>query len=71
MNENEQKLKPCPFCGGKAKIIVIEKGVKSIVVCTTYYCGIRRHSYNNGDTDENAAIRLATAWNRRVNNDGE
>lgn len=62
----DNKLKPCPFCGGKAEIQVVEKGVKSIIYCTTYYCGFMRRSFNNGDTDENAALRLATAWNRRT-----
>lgn len=62
-------LKPCPFCGGKAKIFVIEKGVKSVIYCLTPSCGFHRHSYNNGDTDEHAALRLTTAWNRRVGED--
>jgi hypothetical protein len=61
-----EELKPCPFCGGKAKITVIEKGVHSIISCQTYYCGFERHSFNNGDTDENAALRLTLAWNRRA-----
>ena len=64
MEHNE--LKPCPFCGGKAKIVVVQKGVKSLITCTTFYCGFMRESYNNGDTDENAALRLTTAWNRRA-----
>ena len=59
-------LKPCPFCGGEARIVVLKKGFKSIIVCMTRECGFRRHSYNNGDTDENAARRLIAAWNRRV-----
>ena len=63
MKSNDLKL--CPFCGGEARIIVVEKGIHSIIECTT--CGFMRHSFNNGDTDDNAALRLATAWNRRVN----
>ena len=59
-------LKRCPFCGGEARIVVLKKGFKSIIVCTTPECGVMRHSYNNGDTDENAARRLTVAWNRRV-----
>ena len=55
-------LKPCPFCGGDARIIVL----KSIVVCTTPGCGCGRHSYNNGATDETVAQKLIAAWNRRV-----
>lgn len=64
-SDEKEELKPCPFCGGEAKIQVIEKGVKSIIYCTTPECGFMRHSFNNGDTDENAALRLKTAWNRR------
>lgn len=62
-----EELKPCPFCGGDARIIVLKKGFKSIVVCTTPECGIMRHSYNNGATDETVAWKLISAWNRRVN----
>lgn len=60
------ELLPCPFCGGEARIIVVEKGVHSIIQCTTSYCGFMRHSFNNGDTDEYAALRLTTAWNTRT-----
>lgn len=61
-------LKPCPFCGGEARIVVLKKGFKSIIVCTTPECGFRRHSYNNGATDETVAMKLTAAWNRRMNN---
>ena len=62
-------LKPCPFCGGDAIIVVLKKGFKSIVVCTTPGCGCGRHSYNNGATDETVAQRLIAAWNRRVSDE--
>lgn len=62
----QAELLPCPFCGGEARIIVVEKGVHSIIECTTHYCGFMRHSFNNGDTDEHAALRLTTAWNTRT-----
>ena len=61
-------LKRCPFCGGEARIVVLKKGFKSIIVCTTPECGFRRHSYNNGATDETVAMKLTAAWNRRMNN---
>lgn len=66
MNE---ALKPCPFCGGDARIVVLEKGYKSIITCTTPECGFMWHSYNNGDTDETAAQRLRAAWNRRASDE--
>ena len=61
-------LKRCHFCGGEARIVVLKKGFKSIIVCTTPECGFRRHSYNNGATDETVAMKLTAAWNRRMNN---
>lgn len=64
-----RELKPCPFCGGKARIIVVKKGFKSIIECSTPQCGFMRHSFNNGDTDEHAALRLTAAWNRRANDE--
>ena len=30
-----KELKPCPFCGGYAEIVVLKKGFKSIIYCTT------------------------------------
>jgi hypothetical protein len=62
-----KELKPCPFCGGKAIILVVVEGEQSVITCTTPYCGFSRYSFNNGDTDENAALRLTIAWNRRAN----
>ena len=56
---------PCPFCGAKAEIDVVKKGYKSIISCKTHWCGFLRHSYNNGDTDVNAARRLLSIWNTR------
>lgn len=60
------ELKPCPFCGGTAKIVVIEPGVRSMIHCTNHTCHFERISWNNGDTDDHAALRLATAWNNRT-----
>ena len=61
-----RELKPCPFCGGKGKIIVVQKGITSVITCTTSYCGFMRRSFNNGETDEDVALRLTNAWNRRA-----
>ena len=61
-----EELLPCPFCGGKARIIVIEEGDRSIVTCTTSYCRFSRYGFNNGDTDERVKQMLTIAWNRRA-----
>ena len=60
------ELKPCPFCGGKAKLYVHD-GVR--VLCTK--CGATSMSledyYNGLDIKSNAVRDVIAAWNRRVN----
>lgn len=51
-----EELKPCPFCGGKAK--VMDMGYPHWVYCTN--CGAKVHG---GTTDEIDSIE---AWNRRT-----
>jgi len=53
-----QELKPCPFCGGKAKII--KDPIK--IGCTNNNCMICVHTIPNLQLED--AIE---AWNRRVN----
>lgn len=55
MSEHEEKLKPCPFCGGKAVTNIDETG-KYKVFCTS--CIAKTDTYTN----ETYAIQ---AWNRR------
>ena len=57
MSEHEEKLKPCPFCGGRARIGTDgEEG--HTVFCTS--CKVETNIY----ADERTAIE---AWNRREN----
>ena len=73
MNE----LKPCPFCGGEARVYVAEGGV--CVMCVegfTKNCACRTgwysdDSYINGmdgwrKAEKTAVERAIEAWNRRV-----
>ena len=58
----EPTLKPCPFCGGKAKIM--KMGYPHWIYCLD--CGARVHGRVVGEKEgEEASIK---AWNRR---DGE
>ena len=52
-------LKPCPFCGGEARMM--DMGYPHWVYCKT--CGARVHGGKYGDEGEQAS---ADAWNRRV-----
>lgn len=58
------ELKPCPFCGGKAKLIYI--GFMSVVKCQK--CGafgeVVPDYYEQGDGKTEAI----EAWNRRADN---
>lgn len=65
-------LKLCPFCGSPVEIIVIQTGVglRSAIRCKSLDCYLAYPggftAWHNGDTEEHAELRLATAWNRRA-----
>lgn len=63
MKDNE--LKPCPFCGGEAKVI---EGYDSMVGVNVYYieCCNCRATFYNGNSNKNKEIEK---WNRRVENE--
>ena len=53
------ELKPCPFCGGKAKVIKTYEGMRW-VVCDDCLC----------ETDLfNTDVKAINAWNRRADNE--
>lgn len=54
-----EKLKPCPFCGGEAK--VMDRGFPHWVYCTKCYAKV-----HGGTRDEKDSIE---AWNRRTNDE--
>ena len=62
------ELKKCPFCGGKAAVVVID-GVK--VLCPT--CGAQTDSFIDPVTEiypgYNSVQRVVDAWNRRARDD--
>lgn len=58
-NEDCQKLRNCPFCGGEAFLLKMDDHgfILFSVVCKACHAG------TNGKVQENRAIE---AWNRRV-----
>ena len=65
-----KELKPCPFCGGEAKI---EHSYKfgsttrySLVKCQNYECGIEG-KWIMESTSYASDERAIKAWNRRAN----
>lgn len=66
------ELKPCPFCGGKAHIKIIDhdshgkESYKVIISCGTWNCGVKREFYWF-NTEEQAIKVSAEIWNNRVN----
>ena len=59
------ELKPCPFCGGKARLFV-SNGVR--VLCPE--CGATTRILVDSERIETSAVEdVIKAWNRRKNND--
>jgi len=58
------ELKPCPFCGGKARLFV-SNGVR--VLCTK--CGVTTWTAVDSERVGTSAVEdVIEAWNRRKNN---
>lgn len=69
-------LKPCPFCGGKAKFVFQPKYFEPYrnagIWCQNRECLIYVwHRFDNSISDERAKEMLAELWNRRANNEAD
>lgn len=65
MDQHQEGLKPCPFCGSEAALVLESKdpncaSTDCMAFCSSKDCGASLGIYE----DETAAIR---AWNRRTN----
>ena len=60
------KLKPCPFCGGRAEVWETSWGGR-IIKCQGCKVLFALQGVGNADIDD----RIREAWNRRINNEKE
>lgn len=64
-----EELKPCPFCGGKAKIYATTTGTCP-KHCKHYcYCGkcfASGQSFSDFENDGSSVFKAIEAWNRRI-----
>lgn len=60
------ELKPCPFCGGKAKIFAFSDGG---ICVKCLYCWCQTHTWSDYSISEaekeSAFERAVDSWNRR------
>lgn len=56
---NREELKPCPFCGGKAKLIKVDNGY--YVQCVDLNCKTRTQTHVRSE-----AFAVIDIWNRRL-----
>lgn len=78
------ELKPCPFCGGEAKMICLSSvndtdGISKIFQIVCDHCDTKQDAFkisaiirNNGtfEFDNTGKVKAIEKWNRRVNDNG-
>lgn len=64
-NMNDQKLKPCPFCGGKAEVSVNAQTLSTKVCCKHCEVVMKRSFKGSKEIKELLINLIANEWNRR------
>jgi Lar family restriction alleviation protein len=63
---NNHELKPCPFCGGEAKIRTSVSCYKSYAWGECVKCKASTKSIYDIDNDGSFVFKAIEAWNRRA-----
>lgn len=71
-----EELKPCPFCGGEAKIKAANKNYGFTIWCqcecgarTVGYCPYTDNEDSSLESIESCKNSAVEVWNRRANNE--
>ena len=62
--EERGELKPCPFCGKKARMSQLGNSSLYYIMCNNGSCKIRPTTWGYRDRE-----KTIEAWNRRANDD--
>ena len=67
-----EKLKPCPFCGGKEQVMTIDL-TKKVAFIQCQLCNARagEYEYNIHKGSYSYETNAIAAWNRRVNDESK